>query len=172
MSFKKVLLNIIGFSLRIIVLMLIVMFVYKTSLKAYEFGFRVFSEQPVTTGDGRDIEVTIPMGASVSDIGDILEEKGLIRESKLFFLQEKLSAYRGKLQPGFYCLNTSMKATEMMEIMAKKDEDSTEDATESVPATVEASTDTVSGYGDGESLNGLEGTVDPAGEEGEDSDSQ
>lgn len=161
MNGKKMVLGIISASLRIIVLALIVMFVYKTSLTAYDFGFRVFAEPPVSTGDGRNVEVTIPMGKSTSEIGEILEEKGLVRDAKLFYFQEKLSAYRGKLQPGFYTLNTSMTATEMMELMAKKDEDSTEESPEPVPATEAAATDTVSGEGDGESLNGIEGTDIP-----------
>ena len=52
------------------------------------------------------------------DIGQILEDKGLIRDAKLFYIQNLLSHYKDKLQPGTYVLNTSMTMEEMMEIMS------------------------------------------------------
>ena len=38
----------------------------------------------------------------------------------MFVVQEKLSNYSGKLQPGTYILNTSMTPDEIMEILAKE----------------------------------------------------
>ncbi len=120
-ALRRIASSIIGAALRIILLAFVVMFVYKYSIMAYEFGYRIFAEEPVSMGSGRDVEITIPMGKSALEIGEILEENGLIRDSKLFFCQELLSAYHGKLQSGFYTLNTSMSATEMMAKMAEED---------------------------------------------------
>ena len=126
MNGKKVVIGIIGTSLRMILMAVIILCVYRMSMTAYNFGFRIFAESSVSLGEGREVDVTIPMGKSTMEIGEILEEKGLIRDAKLFYFQEKLSAYRGKLRPGFYTLNTSMTAVEMMEVMAKEPEENTE----------------------------------------------
>lgn len=126
MNGKKVVSGIIGTSLRIILMAVIIIYVYRISMTAYDFGFRVFAEPSVSQGEGREVEVTIPMGKSTMEIGEILEDKGLVRDAELFFLQEKLSAYKGRLRPGFYTLNTSMTAVQMMEIMAKEPEESSE----------------------------------------------
>lgn len=126
MSGKRIILGIIGTSLRVIVMAIIIIYVYRLSMTAYDFGFRVFAEPAVSGGEGRDVEVTVPMGKNTLEIGEILETKGLIRDAKLFFIQEKLSAHRGKLAPGSYTLNTSMTASEMIEAMAQDEEDDAE----------------------------------------------
>ena len=59
-------------------------------------------------------------GDSVYQIGRTLESRGLIRDAKVFVVQEKLSNFSGKLQPGTYILNTSMTPDEMMEILARE----------------------------------------------------
>ena len=66
---------------------------------------------------------------SGSDIGSMLEDKGLIRDGKLFAVQLKLSAYSKKIKPGVYTLNTSMTAKEMMEVMSPVPEKDTEGTT-------------------------------------------
>ena len=66
---------------------------------------------------------------SGSDIGSMLEEKGLIRDARLFAVQLKLSAYSKKIKPGIYTLNTSMTAKEMMEAMSPVSEKDTEGTT-------------------------------------------
>lgn len=115
--------------IRIAILVIIVMFIRKLGVMAYGYGYRVFSEEAMTSGDGRDVTVLIPLGSSSMDIGKILENNGLIRDRKLFYIQEKLSSYRGRLKPGTYTLNTSMTAEEMMAVMAQEDE-ATEGSTE------------------------------------------
>lgn len=120
MDSKKVAMGIISTSLRVIVLAIIIFVVYGMSLSAYDFGFRIFAEEPVTYGEGRDVEVVIPEGKGVLQIGEILQKNGLIKDSKVFFFQEMLSAYHDKMRPGIYTLNTSMTATEMMAVMAEE----------------------------------------------------
>ncbi len=101
--------------------------IYRVSLIAYDYGFRVFGEPPVSKGEGWTVTVTIPDGKSVEEIGKILVENGLLRDAKLFAVQEKVSVYKGKLKPGIYELSTSMTAEEMMAVMAAQAED-TQDA--------------------------------------------
>lgn len=73
----------------------------------------------MTAEPGRDIQVMITQGDSVMDVGTMLEEKGLVRDAQLFFIQKLLSQYSGDIQPGMYTLNTSMTAEEMFALLLK-----------------------------------------------------
>lgn len=125
---KSIALGIINTAIRVMILAVVVVYVYRTALGAYDFGYRIFAEEPMAYGNGYEVEVTIPMGKGVRDIGGILEKHGLIRDPNLFYVQELLSAYHGKLQPGTYTLNTNMDATQMMAAMAADFEDSEEES--------------------------------------------
>ena len=48
----------------------------------------------------------------------MLVQRGLIRDAKLFVIQEKLSGLEEGLRPGTYDLNTAMTVEEMLEIFA------------------------------------------------------
>lgn len=88
---------------------------------AYDFGYEIFYQQPMDSEEeGRDITVVVEDGDSVYQIGKTLENRGLIRDAKVFVVQEKFSNYSGKLQTGTYILNTSMTPDEMMEILSRE----------------------------------------------------
>ena len=82
---------------------------------------------PVSSSGGRTITVGIAEDASLKDIAQMLEEKGLIEDSKLFIVQEMLSAHHGKILPGIYDLSTDMKAEQMLEIMSTSAEEEGEE---------------------------------------------
>lgn len=118
---KRIVLGILNASVRIAILVIAFSLIKKVCLTSYDYGYRVFSERPMTEGEGFDEDVVIPVGSSAMDIGKILKNKGLIRDEKLFYVQVLLSSYRGKLNPGDYVLNTSMTAEEMMRVIAGSD---------------------------------------------------
>jgi UPF0755 protein len=120
---KKMIWGVLKTIFKIAVTLAIVILIYNLGLKAYDFGFRIFAEEPIELGTGRTVSVSIVEGKSVSEIGDILEEKGLIRDAKLFYFQEMFSEYKGELKPGVYELSTGMTPYEMMEIMSASDEE-------------------------------------------------
>lgn len=152
MNIKEVVVSAIETIFKVVVAVILVMFVYKKALWAYDYGYRVFAEEPMTTGDGRTISISVEPGDSAKKIGENLEEKGLIRDSNLFFIQELLSEYHGLLNPGIYDLNTSMTSDEMMAVMSAepKAEEETGASTDNVP--VEGT--------DGENAGNEEGTDD------------
>lgn len=117
-TIRSIILGILNFIVRACILVVVIWGVRKVCLAAYDYGYRIYSEPPMAEGDGVDIVVTIPMGSSVAETGELLKGYGLIRDDKLFILQERLSDYHDKLEPGTYTLNTSMTAEEMMEVMA------------------------------------------------------
>ena len=106
-------------------ILLVTLVVYGTvtlSFKAYDFGYRVFTESPMDERPGINVEVTIEQGMNAKEIGKLLKQKGLVRDADLFVIQYKLSAYSGELVAGTYTLNTSQTAKEMMIIMANQSE--------------------------------------------------
>lgn len=164
MDIKQLIGSAIETIIKIVIAVFLVMFVYDTVIKAYDYGYRVFAEEPMTAGEGRTISISVGEGDSVRDIGNNLEEKGLIRDGNLFFIQELLSEYHGDIKPGIYDLNTSMTSAEMMEIMSAEPEEEEEGAsTDNVPIQKAAGAE---GTGDADGAAGAEGTGDVDGAAG------
>ena len=113
--------------IKVIVIAVVVMFVFRTATTAYDFGYKVFADKPVSVSGGRTITVGIAESASVKDIAQMLEEKGLIEDARLFVVQELLSAYHGEILPGIYDLSTSMTAEEMLAVMSTPAEEPKEE---------------------------------------------
>ena len=120
MNVKNMALMFMGFIVRAAVLAIVVLVIFRTGQKAYDFGFRIFTEEAVSAAPGRDVAVTIVQGDSTMDVAKMFEEKGLIRDPNLFYVQKKCSVYDNDIQPGFYTLNTSMTAEDMFAIIAGK----------------------------------------------------
>ena len=157
MDIKQLIGSVVETIIKIAAVVFLVTFVYDTAVKAYDYGYRVFAEEPVSVGEGRTISISVGAGDSVRDIGKNLEEKGLIRDANLFFVQELLSEYHGKIIPGIYDLNTSMTNDEMLEIMSSEpqEEEDTGASTDNVPiGEVEGDTEGADDTGDaGEAEN-------------------
>lgn len=118
--------SVLSLALKIAIGVFIITFVYSQTLKAYDFGLRVFNEPAVAVAPGKDITVSITEGKSYWDIANILEDKGLVRDAKLAYAQIWASEYRENMKPGSFVLNTSMTTEEMLAVMAY-DEDEQED---------------------------------------------
>ncbi len=118
MKIKQLTFSFIGTVIRIIIIAVVALLIYRAGQKAYDFGYRVFAEEAMSPAPGRDVEVAITQGKSAYEVGQMLKEKGLIRDAQLFMLQEKLSGYKDKMQPGIYTLNTSMTAEDMLKVMS------------------------------------------------------
>ena len=88
----------------------------------YQFGYDVFNQQAMSPGEGQEVTVVIQEGDSVYDIGRILERKGLVKDALVFYVQEKISNYRGQLKPGTYLLSTAYTPTRIMGILAGDEE--------------------------------------------------
>lgn len=119
--------NLIDMVVKIVVAILVIILIYRGALLAYGYGYRVFTEEPVTTGDGKIISVEIKDGESPKNIGKMLESKGLIRDYKLFVIQERLSGYHKMEAAGIYDLNTSMTVDQMLAVIAGADESGTDE---------------------------------------------
>ena len=98
----------------------------------YDYGYRIFTEPAISSGEGRKITVTLASDMSATEIGNTLQEKGLVRDGRLFALQYLLSEYKKDWKPGTHELSTAMTAEEMMEVMAGQTESATEETVETI----------------------------------------
>lgn len=123
MSTNKVVFRFVSISFSVLILLVVFIGVFKASTFCYELGYRIFSEEPIEVAPGNDVVVQIDEKDSAFDIGKMLEEKGLVRDSELYVAQYYLSAYVDKLLPGTYTLNTSMTTKEMLVVMSTPEAD-------------------------------------------------
>ena len=127
MKVTQILSTLLSALVKIAVAIWIVNLIYTKTLEAYDFGYRVFTEEAVSPAPGRDVSVSITEGKSVKDIAKLLEDKGLVRDYKLCMVQIYASEYRENMEPGVYTLNTSMTVEEMCAAMAPEDEEEEEE---------------------------------------------
>ena len=128
MDIKQLLGAITAMIARIAIAAVVIIVVFKLAVGAYDFGFQVFADIPKDEGDGRTVSVVISADQDSKDVGKLLENKGLIDNENVFYVQEMLSEYKGQIKPGTYELNTAMSVEEMLEIMCGQDEEGTEES--------------------------------------------
>lgn len=128
MSIKEAIGSTFELIIKVAVLVFAIMYIIKAATAAYGYGYRVFTEEPISQGEGRTISVSVEDPVSARDVGQMLEERGLIRDANLFVIQELLSENHNKIQPGIYDLSTTMTAEEMMAVMAADAPEEGEDA--------------------------------------------
>ena len=107
MKTNQVFATVFSIVLKVVIIVAAILLIYKGATNAYDYGYRLFTEPAVSQGTGREVTVSITSGKSAKEVGQLLESKGLIRDAKLFTLQELISDYHGKIQPGIYTLSSS-----------------------------------------------------------------
>lgn len=117
LKMKKYSSSIVGIIINIVLIALVIYLVPKVTMYAYDFA-RNFVLQPAQENKvAKEVNITIPSGASTKKIATILKENGLINSAEVFTLKVKLSEYDGTFKKGDYSLNTSMSEEEIMEIL-------------------------------------------------------
>lgn len=107
---------------RMLVYVLVLLVIISFGKTAYGLGYEVFNQKLADEPeDAKSISVTITDEMSVMEIGELLQEKGLVEKPLVFWMQEKASDYRGEIKPGTYTLTTAQSIDEMLIIMAQAD---------------------------------------------------
>lgn len=157
MKSGNVVIALLGAIFRVVTAILVVYVIYRGALICYDYGYRIFTEPALSSGEGKTVTVAITEDMSPSDIGRLLKNKGLIRDARLFTLQYYLSEYREDVKPGIFELSTSMTAEEMMAAMTLGDDEDQSSGSQD-PA----------GSGAGSSDDGASDAAEPEGEAPED----
>lgn len=106
------------FLLRLALLILVVVGIFKVGEYAYTYCYSVVSDTAAEEEPGRDVSVSVTSDMSAGKVAKLLERKGLIKSADVFKIQMKVTGYEDKIQPGEYVLNTSMRPREMLKILA------------------------------------------------------
>jgi len=120
MKITDVIVAVCGTIVKIALIIVMVVAIYRGASLAYNYGYRIFEEAPVSSGEGYTITVKITENMSAKEMGKMLADKGLIRDEKLFVLQYMFSEFKDDLLPGEHDLSTAMTVEEMMEEMTKE----------------------------------------------------
>lgn len=118
MKTQKVVLAMGLFILRLAILILVVVGVYRVGELSYQFCYGIVSNVAVDPEPGKDVSVTVDNSMSAKDTAKLLEKKGLIKDADIFSMQLKMNNYEDKLRAGSYILNTSMTPKDMMRVMS------------------------------------------------------
>ena len=122
--------TIAGTLIKTAILIVMVFGIYKMAIGAYEFGYRVFAEPAMSEEPGITISVSITDEMDTMAVGKLLQSKGLIRDARLFYVQEIVSEYKDKIQPGIFELKTSMTAEEILAVLGASAENAAEETQE------------------------------------------
>ena len=119
---RKMAMTVISIAVKIMLIVAVICLLVWGGKKGFEFGVSIFTPSSVEEAPGKDVTVTIKSGTGKMDVGKILEEKGLIEDYKVFWLQAIL--YECEIESGEYTLNTSMTSEDILEVIkAEKTED-------------------------------------------------
>ncbi|MGN0131978.1 MAG: hypothetical protein ACI4AA_06030 [Lachnospiraceae bacterium] len=127
MSAKKVVGAVFSTVFRLIITVCVLYAIYELAIGAYNFGYRVFADIPAALAPGTDKEVVITETMDSKEIARSFEEAGLVEDWKLFWTQIQFSEYKDEIRPGYYTLNNSMKAEEMLEIISANPDEEKEE---------------------------------------------
>lgn len=105
MNLKNVSSGILGISIKMVVYILIVVVVYKLAIFGYTTGEKMFSDEGYKEEPGKNISVTVTKSMSSMEIATLLEDKGIIEDKYIFYIQSLL--YEADFKEGKYKLNTS-----------------------------------------------------------------
>lgn len=103
---------------KILLAVVVIMIVYIGALTAYDLGYRIFAERPVSAAPGKEVVFVVDEGMSTSAVAESLEAQGVIRDAFIFKIQNKLSHYSSGFKAGAYTLNTSMDNDEIMAVLS------------------------------------------------------
>ena len=161
-NIKNITLAFAGTVVRVALIIIAIVCISNYAKKAYDFGYRVFAEEPMSAPPGRDISFVVGNDDAQSDIYQMLEDKGIIRDHMLFSIQKKLSVYKDDIKPGSYTLNTSMNSDEILEVLVgKENPDDEAEGEEDYSEEVNPLSDDVTGI-DSAGVLGEEGQDDEA----------
>ena len=114
---NKISMAVISISGRIVLYVLIAVLLLMGAKKGYAFGHSIFYAPGMDEAPGVEKTVTLDGTESVSDVGKILEDIGLIRDHYAFSIQAKCYGY--EVLEGTYQLNTSLSSKEIIGVLGE-----------------------------------------------------
>ncbi len=123
MDTRKAAMQVGSICLKVAVFVLVVLGIVYLGQMTYHYSYAVFCDAPVEDTPGKSVWLQLEEDASAKNLAKALEQKGLVEDAKIFYLQMKISSCENTVKAGTYELNTSMAPSEMFEILFGENED-------------------------------------------------
>jgi UPF0755 protein len=85
------------------------------------------------SGPSEPVEVIVPRGATAAEVGDLLEDAGVIRSSLAFRLMASVRGSGPQIKAGHYAMLTNMSLNEVFSLIAKGPKDNTPTVVVTIP---------------------------------------
>lgn len=118
-----------GFTFSLLINLIIVYLIIKLFSYSFNFTYKVFGDVPYDPGTSNYKVVEIPADSSTLDIGEALEEAGIIESKYQFFARVKVKGYGDKIQAGQYGLSANMSLDDILIIICGMEVEEDETAT-------------------------------------------
>lgn len=115
-----------GFTGSLLINILIVYVVIQIFSYSFNFTYSVFGDVCKSPGSTEYVVVEIPADSSILEIGQALEDGGIIDDKYVFFAKVKVKGYGDKIRSGKFGLSASMNYDEILEIICDLDTDEEE----------------------------------------------
>lgn len=110
-----------GFTGSLLINVLIVFMVIKVFSYAFNFTYSIFGNVCKSPGDTEYVVVEIPADSSILEIGQALEDGGVIDDKYVFFAKVKVKGYGDRIKTGKFGLSASMNYDEILTIICDID---------------------------------------------------
>lgn len=114
---KKGLKKSAGFTWSLLINVIIIFVVVEIFSYSFNFAYSVFGDVAKSPGATEYVVVEIPADSSILQIGDALEESGIIEDKFVFFAKVKVKGYGDKIRSGKFGLSASMTYNEILEVI-------------------------------------------------------
>lgn len=118
MNAQKAVLRVVLICLRVAVFVAVVLGIVYLGQATYHYTQAVFSDKAFEEEPGRDVVLKIPEEVSVKKLSEVLEENGLVEDAAIFQWKVKMADFGATVKAGNYHLNSSMKPSEMIQILS------------------------------------------------------
>ncbi len=119
MSTRNIGLGLLDTAVKLCLIVAAISVISKYASLAYRYGYNIYNQVPASPYDTRTVTVSVTNSMSVMDIAELLENRGIIEDKLLFYLQERFSEYHGLIAPGTYVLSPSQTADEIIAVMSE-----------------------------------------------------
>lgn len=117
MSGRSFVLGLLDLMVKGFLVVFAIMLISKYASVAYRYGYNIYNQTPASQYDTRTVTITVTDTMSVMDIAELLENRSLVDDKYLFYLQERFSEYHGMIAPGTYELSPSQTPDEIIAVM-------------------------------------------------------
>ncbi len=116
-----------GFAFSLLVNIVIVFLAVKMFSFAFNFAYGVFGDVRLDPLDKEYKLIEVPADASILEIGDALQENGIIESKYVFYAKIKVKGYGDKIVSGKYGLSASMSYGEIVDTICHIGQDEEEE---------------------------------------------